>query len=330
MLRWNGIITASAASALLAAAPAAEAAGDFAAAGTKATLTVDYEYVSNGKTQDQNDLHEWRVTRSVRLTADLAAQPAAPTPQLQKPDAAYLAEQQKKAKQAEAASAQMAPMMASAEQIMAKCGEDEACITRETQKLGAAMAGTPELEQAKKTQKTVEDISRPGADRYQTWRATAQQGSYKLAESAHLVLADPICPGARCTRDERREGAGAVPAPPAAKDARGAAGFSGAEVDAEKKTLTLVLPVPLNALPYTETITSDEPAGTHDTPTPKGPQAKQLAFRTGEGGTTGGSQAFTVPLAGGWRSQSGERVVKLAGAAGEGGTLTVRWRFEVK
>jgi len=34
-------------------------------------------------------------------------------------------------------------------------------------------------------------------------------------------------------------------------------------------------------------------------------------------------------LKGGWRDQAGEQVVKLPGAFGNGGTLTVRWRFRV-
>lgn len=324
-----GILAAGAA---LAGADVAQAAEPFAAAGARATLTVDYRYESSGKKQDRYDLHEWRVARSVQITADLAAHKEAPTPQLQQPDAAYMAEQQKKAKQAEALSAEMAPMMASAEQILAKCGEDEACITRESQKLGAAMAGTPELAQAQQAGKQVEELGRIGGPRYQTWRATAQKGSYAIDESEHIVHSDPICmslPGARCTRDELRRGAGALPAVPgAAKDPHAAAGFAAVEVDAEKNTLTLVLPAPLSALPYTETITTDEPEGTHETPTPKGPQARQQMFRVGPDGK-GTAEPITVALAGGWRSQSGERVVKIAGAAGEGGTLTVRWRFQV-
>lgn len=40
---------------------------------------------------------------------------------------------------AQSVATQMAPMMANAEKILAKCGDDEACITREAQKMGAAM-----------------------------------------------------------------------------------------------------------------------------------------------------------------------------------------------
>ena len=80
-------------------------------------------------------------------------------------------------------------------------------------------------------------------------------------------------------------------------------------------------------LPYTETITTDEPAGTHDTPTPKGPQQKSHLFRVSAQGSGVMSQPFTVPLKGGWRSQAGEQVLNLKGEFGNAGTLTVRWRF---
>ena len=90
------------------------------------------------------------------------------------------------------------------------------------------------------------------------------------------------------------------------------------------------LPTPLSLLPYTETITTDEPAGTHDTPTPKGPQAKQLLYRVSATGSGIQSQPFTVPLKGGWRSQSGEQVINLKGDFGNGGTLKVSWRVAVQ
>ena len=60
--------------AALAALTAHARADAFAAKGTKATLTVEYVYASNGKTQDQNDSRQWSVTRTVKLSADLIAQ----------------------------------------------------------------------------------------------------------------------------------------------------------------------------------------------------------------------------------------------------------------
>jgi hypothetical protein len=71
-------------------------------------------------------------------------------------------------------------------------------------------------------------------------------------------------------------------------------------------------------------------SGTHDTPTPKGPQQKLLRYRVNAAGGIMNEKPFTVPLKGGWRSQQGEQVMNLKGEFGDAGTLTVRWRFAVQ
>jgi hypothetical protein len=216
-------------------------------------------------------------------------------------------------------------MTADIGKIMAKCGEDEKCIEREVMKMGTAMAGTPKADAMLKTGKETARVVQPGAPRYQVWLATAQKGSYAIDETAHSVLADPICqPTLHCTRNEVRKGSGAVPSRSAT--AKDVGLFYAVEVDTVKNTLTVALPVPLLPLPYTETITTDEPVGARDTPTPKGPQQKQMVFRTT---ADGNNKPFTVALKGGWRSQSGEQVVNLKGNFGDTGKLTVRWRFAV-
>jgi hypothetical protein len=178
------------------------------------------------------------------------------------------------------------------------------------------------------------ELATAGTPRYQAWRATAQKGSYRIDETVHISVTDPICtsrPRHRCTRDEVRAGVGEIPLPPEAKkNGLAAAGLAAAEVDASKNTLTLTLPVPLFPLPYTETITSDEPAGTHDTPTPKDPQQKLLRFRVDAAGGVTHDKPITVPLKGGWRSQSGELVANLNGEFGDAGRLVVRWRFSAQ
>lgn len=317
-------------------ATAAYAAEAFAPAGAKATLSVDYLYESAGKKSSPGmyDPHEWRVKRSVNLVADLAAQAATEMPTVQAIDASQMAELKGKSVKAQSAATKMAPMMASVAAIMAKCGEDEACLTRETQKMGAALQGTPQMDTAMSAKKDMQKLSKPGAPRYQAWRPTAQKGSYVIDETAHLSVTDPICtsrPRHRCTRNEVRKGSGAIVLPAKAKkDPGAAAGISAVEVDTTKNTLTVTLPVPLFPLPYTETITTDEPEGTHDTPTPKGPQAGLHQFRVNAAGGAMHDKPLTVPLDGGWRSQSGEQVVMLKGEFGNAGKLTVRWRFNVQ
>ena len=316
--------------------PAAHAADAFAPAGAKATLTIDYVYESAGKKRSEGmyDPYEWQVRRSVNLVAELAAQPATAMPTVQAIDASQMAALKDKSNKAQDVGTQMAPMMADVQKIMAKCGEDEACITRESQKMGEAMRGTPKMDAAMKAKKDAQALSTPDAPRYQAWRPTAQRGSYLIDEKAHVSIPDPICvsrPRQRCTRDEVRKGSGEVPLPPEAKRSGGAAGISAVEVDASKNTLTLRLPVPMFPLPYTETITTDEPAGSRDTPTPKGPQKKQQMFRvsaSGSGATH--DKPLTVALKGGWRTQAGEQVVPLKGEFGNSGNLTIRWRFNVQ
>jgi hypothetical protein len=224
-----------------------------------------------------------------------------------------------KTRKVQAVHTDMAPMMADVEKIMAKCGENEACVSRESQKLGAAMQGTPKMDAAMKAKKDMQALGTPDAPRYQTWRATTQRGSYLIDETVHVSIPDPGChdrPRQRCTRDEVRKGSGDITLP------RGAAGgLSAAELDAGKNTLTLRLPVPIVMLPYTETVTTDERSRSED---PKGPQKKQHSFRVGS------DKPLTVALKGGWRTQSGEQVVPLKGEFGNGGNLTVRWRFNVQ
>ena len=323
-------------SAALLMTPAAHAADAFAPAGAKATLSVDYVYESAGKKSSEGmyDPYEWRVERSANLVAELAAQPTTAMPTVQAIDASQMAELKGKSQKAESVATQMAPMMADAEKIMAKCGEDEACITREAQKLGAAMQGTPQMEAAMSAKKDAQELATPGAPRYQAWRPTAQKGSYLIDETVHISVTDPICtsrPRHRCTRDEVRKGSGEIPVPPEAKKNPAAAvGISAVELDAGKNTLTVTLPVPLFPLPYTETITTDEPEGTHDTPTPKGPQQKLLRFRVDAAGGVTHDKPFTVALKGGWRSQAGEQAVALKGEFGDAGKLSIRWRFDMQ
>jgi hypothetical protein len=310
------------------------AAEPWAPAGAKATLSVDYVYESAGQKRSagQYDPYEWRVKRSVNVVADLAAQAPTAMPTVQPLDAAQSAQLRASADKSQAVANQLAPMTADIGKIMAKCGEDEACLTREVQKMGAALHGTPQMAAAMAAKKDAQALV-PGAPRHQAWRATAQKGSYRIDERAQISVTDPICanrPRHRCTRDEVRVGAGELPLPPGVKQDAGAAGMAAVEVDSGRHTLTLALPVPLFPLPYTETITSDEPAGTHDTPIPKGPQPKLLRFRVDAAGSVTHKQPMTVALKGGWRNQSGEQRVQLKGDFGDAGQLTVRWRFQVQ
>lgn len=310
---------------LTAVAVPALAAPAFAPNGAPAVLTVEYSYVANGKTQTKYDLHEWHVRRSANLEAQLVAKPPTSLPAMHSLDAKQKADMASKQARGQAAAKDMAPMMASAEQMMAKCGEDEACLEREVRKMGAAMAGTPQLDKAKQTASEVKSLGDTGPLRYQRFEGVSQKGRYAIDERIHMLHGDPICralPGARCTHDVSRQGAGAVMPPPDAKP--GASPTTAMlEFDQQQNTMRLNLPAPLNVLAYTETATTDEPTGTHEVPTPKGPQPRTLSFPKAQ------PAMLSVPLQGGWRSQRGEQRITTKGDAGEGGVLTVRWALTV-
>jgi hypothetical protein len=312
------------------------AADSFAPAGAKATLTVEYLYESSGTTQEKYDRHEWRVKRTVSLTADLAAQATTSLPALQAFEAGQNAALKNQAAQAEKLATDMAPMTANIEKLMAQCGNDDRCMEREIMKMGLGMAGTPEAAAMAKSGKEGAQVMAPGAPRYQAWRATAQKGTYVIDEtvrfeSTYVGEAMNYCakvPNARCTREETRKGGAAAPTPPG-----GPAGLSAVEVDTVKNTLTIMLPSPLQPLAYTETVKTnytdpyykDDPQASSYKP--NGTAQKALAFRVTANGKSFHEQPLTVALKGGWRSQSGEQVIALPGRFGEAGTLTVRWRF---
>jgi hypothetical protein len=307
-------------------AGAAGHAADFAPVGAKATLSVSYRFESSGKlgpsTDKVRELHEWQALRQVELKADLVAAKPLPTPVMQAVDAAQAARMQQQGSQVQRAAAQMAPMMAGAEAILAKCGNDEKCLEREAMKMGAAMSGTQQLDDTLKAGREGAAAVQPSAARYQAWRVAAHGGTYHIEQSSRVVHRDPVCmvnPGSRCTRRHVGKGDGPLPQPPKL------VAIHAAEVDTQAQTLTLQLPAPLMPLPYSETVTSDEPKGGQVVP--PGTHARQLLFRvTGDGKATP-DKPFTVALKGGWRTQGGEMVVPVKGDASEGGTLHVRWKF---
>ena len=308
-------------------AAAASSAADFAPVGSKATLSVEYRFESAGVVNGSPDrvyqVREWRVRRGADVVAELVASKPQPLSSTQPMEAGQQAKVQQQQAQAQKAAKQMAPMMADAQAVVAKCGDDEKCVEREVMKMGAGMAGTQQLADTQKVGAETAAVMKPGADRYQRWQGRTQKSSYSVDESWHVVHADPICmslPKARCTHDMTRKGAGDI-AP-----SQSPAMF---EFDAHNGTLSVLLPVPMGVMSCTETHVTDEPQGTHDTPAPKGPQPCQMALRiTADGKST----PSLMTAKGSWRSQTGEYTVALGAGGwhqvpGEPGRLVVRWRL---
>jgi hypothetical protein len=284
------------------------------AKGTKATLSVEYVFESSGKQQDKNDQHEWHVSRVAKLTAQLSAETAMAVPAMHAPDAAQNADMKHMQDHVASAQQKMAPMAADIEKLMAKCGDDEACMTREIQNYGMNAKMTPELKSAKQDVQAVSAQAQGG--RYQLWSASAQKGTYSIDEKRHDVVADPGCmPSLHCTRDMTRKGDGELPLPPAAKkDPKAATGFALVEVDALKNTVVMRLPTPLMPLPYSQTLTTNSPEEKSGT-------TQTVASFPGE------IKPITVALTGDLKNQSGTQSFKINSKDGDSGTLTVKWRF---
>lgn len=320
---------------LLLAAPCC-AADSFAAKGAKATLSVEYDYRSVGSRHSEGQYapYAWTARHQAQLSSVLVAQPPQPLPSMHPAEQAQTAGLAAKGQQAQVVANRMAPTMASMEKMIAKCGDDEACITREVQKLGGEMQSNGQLNALQQSRGDIDALVKQDAARYQQFMGPLGSGSYSISETATISVTDPICashPKARCSRKETREGAGKLPAAlpgvPAVKPGA-SVGAVAVEWDSQKNTLALLLPVP-GLLPYTELIVTDEPEGTHSTPTPKGPQQRLLNFRVSASGSATPT-TLIVPLKGGWRSQAGEQTVQLKGDFASEGRLTVRWRFSAQ
>jgi hypothetical protein len=181
---------------------------------------------------------------------------------------------------------------------MARCGDDADCLAAEIMKMNEAGMGA----------------------RYQRWQPETQSGSYQVDESEHLEVVDLGCPASKCISDATRTGKGSAPA--AKQPGVPPAGIALVELDAQGRSLALRLPAPLAPLPVTNVTTSNAsppraPAGSFQEEVFFAPGVPNEALR------------LVVPLAGDWRSQSGETLLKL-GQGTEAGTLIARWRFTVR
>jgi hypothetical protein len=178
-----------------------------------------------------------------------------------------------------------------------RCGDDSDCLAAEIMRMNEAGRGP----------------------RYQRWHPEKQSGSYRVDESEHLEVADLGCPASKCISDATRTGTGSAPAPE--QPGAPAEGIALVEFDAEGGSLALRLPAPLAPLPVTKVVTSNASAGSR-----AGTFEEEVFFAPG---VPNEALRLVVPLAGDWRSQSGEKVVKL-GQGAEAGTLTARWRFTAR
>ncbi|MDQ7247204.1 hypothetical protein [Dongia sedimenti] len=177
--------------ALLASAPAS--ADPFSPAKSKATLTVTYTLKGGGT--DRPESHEreviWSVDEHYEITATMVAEKPSGFGSFHKPDAAEQAGMAQRQAAAEAGAQNMQSMMEMAQAIMAKCGEDEACIQQETIKMSQQI--DPNDPKLKATKQNIETASAMPGDRYQVFSAGPQTGTYTIAGKAHEAYFDAAC-----------------------------------------------------------------------------------------------------------------------------------------
>lgn len=287
---------------------------------TTGTIDVTYEFTSTGKrgpSQDQVLVSKvWNVRRTATVSVQLVADRPSPLPQLAKLTGARADREKERQAAAVKAGKDVAPMMASAEAIMKKCGEDEACLAAEAMKMGAAMNPN----QMATAKKSVDAAATMGDATFQVWRGNGSSATFTVTESMTVRDRDPLCmelAGGTCTTSTNGSASGPVVPPPGGKDPYASA-MPVVELDGPSGALTLMLPGPAGIASVSVTTKSDrprEPGGTSKA-------TRKLAT---------GIEPFTVPCPGACRTLSGTKTVPMTDdLSGEPGTLTVTWTFKAQ
>jgi hypothetical protein len=232
----------------------------------KATLVVTYELKGAGK--ELPDSHEknvyWTVDARYEVKAVMTAQKPSGFGTLHKPDAAEQQRESDRAAAAQAAATDMQPLMEQAQKIMEICGEDEACIQRETIKMSQGVNMNSQQMQDAKANVAAASVM-PDV-RYQGFQGGLQSGTYTVKETAHEAYFDAACSlatEARCAIDTTVNGKGKL------KDASGATEFpSGtmAEIDFQTGSLIIQLALPGFASAKQTVVSKapERPSGTTD------------------------------------------------------------------
>lgn len=277
---------------------------------TQGTLTVEYLYQSAGKAADPqgNDHRDWRVSRRVGITVKMVAENPSPVAALLPATAGQQAVLGERQDLAARGAGKAMPMMADIQQLLAKCGEDEACMQRE----GARLAGGMNTAAMRSAGEDAAAAARPMSRGFQLWRTVSYEGRYVADELYNAALADPDClaaPRSRCVSQTRRAASGPIPITNNPQVAM-------LEVDATGQRLHVGLPIAAGNLPVTRTVTGKVPDGS------TGTFADQMPFPWTR------IQPLQVRLSAGLDGASGSQQVQIAGERGEGGTLSIRWQFK--
>ncbi len=224
---------------------------------SSATLTVVYDVKGAGKFNSNDKVIErtWKVTDSYTLRAKVIAQAPTGFPAFFAQDAQQQATEAGRAAAAASAATNMAPMMAGAMAIMEKCGDDEACMTREAMKMAQGVdMNSAAMQNARSG---IAAASQMPAARYQLFAPDSTTGEFKVDENELVLDRDPIChnrPAATCRRETIVAGGG----PLTHEGKTTMPGLTTLEVDLEKNMLKFLLPLPF-PIAVTETVKTDKP-----------------------------------------------------------------------
>jgi hypothetical protein len=232
------------------------------AAGAPATLVVTYELVGSGVDRPPSGEKNvtWTFNNRFVVTTKMKAVKAQGVPSLHQIDAKKQAELDGAQSAAAKAAKDAEPMMAQAERIFEKCGDDEACIERETMKMAGSMDMDAAMKAGQSTAKAGEAATRAAANdgRYQSFGDGAQSGTYSIDETAHEAYFDAACSPkneATCSIDTTVKGSGAMTAPGGKATTTPTAVI---EVDYAAGTAILMLTMP-GVGKATETVKSGSP-----------------------------------------------------------------------
>jgi hypothetical protein len=275
--------------------------------GTKATLDVEYAYSSSGRQSTPNDQYDWQVNRKVAYTVQLVADKPSPYAGFLPATAADKKDLDQRQARSASSLQKAAPMMADIQKLMAKCGEDAACIERETTKLAGSMDKAA-------IRSAGADAAAAGTgfdNHYQLWKPVSHSGTYSADELHVAAVADPDClkaPKMQCVSQQAIKGKGAL----------SQAGTGPLEVDGPGKRLHINLLLSGGAMPVTRSVTGKVQDG-----------VKAGSFPDNMRFAWARIKPLVVAIPNGLDKASGTEKIKIDGERGESGTLTISWLFKL-
>jgi hypothetical protein len=232
----------------------------FSPASGVATLTLSFKLVGSGdEIPTSKERHvRWSVDDSYEIKATLLATKPGGFGAMHPRDADEQAREKKREAATQTAAKDMSGMMAQAEAIMAKCGDNEACITAETMKMSQGV--DMNSAQMKSVKANVATATAMPGDRYQLFQPDKQTGSFKIDEKTQEAYFDAACSlknEETCTTRSTIKGSGDQ------VDGSGKASFgTGAMAEYDAKSGTLMIQMPALGVSRAERVVESKSSST--------------------------------------------------------------------